>query len=106
MVNELRAVVKELGGRSVLGRNLASQRDLREAIRDGFPPAVVDELMRPPVLVSKNWLTLSISPRAACSGGAAVDAWRASNPIAFIAWPALSHWRSRVWGTARVRRVG
>jgi len=46
MVNELRAVVKELGGRTVLGRNLASQRDLCEAIREGFPPAVVEELMR------------------------------------------------------------
>ena len=46
MVNELRAVVKELGGRTVLGRNLASQRDLCEAIREGFPPAVVPELMR------------------------------------------------------------
>lgn len=46
MVNELRAVVRELGGEKALGRRLASDRDVREAIRDGFPPAVVKELIR------------------------------------------------------------
>jgi putative toxin-antitoxin system antitoxin component (TIGR02293 family) len=54
MVNELRAVVKELGGRSALGRNLASQRDLCEAIREGFPPAVVEELMQASGLTLKE----------------------------------------------------
>jgi putative toxin-antitoxin system antitoxin component (TIGR02293 family) len=54
MVNELRAVVKELGGRSVLGRNLASQQDLSEAIREGFPPAVVEELMEASGLTLKE----------------------------------------------------
>jgi putative toxin-antitoxin system antitoxin component (TIGR02293 family) len=46
MVNELRAVVEELGGEQTLGRALSSDRDMREAIREGFPPAVVKELMR------------------------------------------------------------
>jgi putative toxin-antitoxin system antitoxin component (TIGR02293 family) len=46
MVNELHAVVEELGGEPTLGRALSNDRDMREAIRDGFPPAVVDELMR------------------------------------------------------------
>ncbi len=46
MVNELRAVVEELGGEQILGRALSSDRDMREAIREGFPPAVVGELMR------------------------------------------------------------
>ena len=46
MVNELRAVIQELGGERALGRRLLSDRDLREAIRQGFPPAVVEELMR------------------------------------------------------------
>jgi putative toxin-antitoxin system antitoxin component (TIGR02293 family) len=65
MVNELRAVVKELGGRSVLGRNLASQRDLCQAIRDGFPPAVVEELMRASGLTLKELAdSLDLSPRS------------------------------------------
>lgn len=46
MANELRAVVKELGGERVLGRPLASDSDLREAIREGFPHAVLQEVMR------------------------------------------------------------
>lgn len=54
MVNELRAIVKELGGRSVLGRNLTTERALREAIRDGFPPAVVEELMEASGLTLKE----------------------------------------------------
>ena len=46
MVNELGAVVQELGGEQTLGRALSNDRDMREAIREGFPPAVVKELMR------------------------------------------------------------
>ncbi len=65
MVNELRAVVKELGGRSVLGRNLATQRDLCDAIREGFPPAVVEELMRASGLTLKELAeALDLSPRS------------------------------------------
>jgi putative toxin-antitoxin system antitoxin component (TIGR02293 family) len=65
MVNELRAVVKELGGRSVLGRSLASQRDLCEAIREGFPPAVVEELMQASGLTLKELAdALDLSPRS------------------------------------------
>jgi putative toxin-antitoxin system antitoxin component (TIGR02293 family) len=65
MVNDLRAVVKELGGRSVLGRKLASQRDLCQAIRDGFPPAVVEELMRASGLTLKELAdSLDLSPRS------------------------------------------
>jgi putative toxin-antitoxin system antitoxin component (TIGR02293 family) len=46
MVNELRAVVEELGGKRILGRALSTDRDMREAIREGFPPAVVGQVMR------------------------------------------------------------
>jgi putative toxin-antitoxin system antitoxin component (TIGR02293 family) len=46
MVKELQAVVEELGGEQTLGRTLSSDSDMREAIREGFPPAVVEELMR------------------------------------------------------------
>ena len=65
MVNELRAVVKELGGRSVLGRSLGSQRELCEAIRQGFPPAVVEELMQASGLTLKELAeSLDLSPRS------------------------------------------
>jgi putative toxin-antitoxin system antitoxin component (TIGR02293 family) len=65
MVNELRAVVRELGGRSILKRNLASERDLCEAIRECFPPAVVEELMRASALTLKELAdSLDLSPRS------------------------------------------
>lgn len=54
MVDELKAVMKELGGRTVLGRNVSTQRDLCQAIRDGFPPAVVEELTRASGLTVKE----------------------------------------------------
>jgi len=54
MVNELRAVVAELGGRRTLGRSFSSDREMRQAIRDGFPPAVVEELMRASGLTLKE----------------------------------------------------
>ncbi len=65
MVNELRAVVHELGGKRALGRALSSDRDLREAIREGFRPAVVEELMRASGLTLKELAgALDLSPRS------------------------------------------
>jgi len=65
MVNELRAVVSELGGERVLGRALASDGDMREAIREGFPPAVVESLMRASGLTLKEVAgALDLSPRS------------------------------------------
>jgi putative toxin-antitoxin system antitoxin component (TIGR02293 family) len=46
MVDEWQAVVKQLGGKSALGRRLSTDSDLREAIREGFPHAVLDKLMQ------------------------------------------------------------
>jgi putative toxin-antitoxin system antitoxin component (TIGR02293 family) len=54
MANELRSVIRELGGERALGRAMTSDRDLREAIRDGFPHAVVEELMRASGLTLKE----------------------------------------------------
>jgi putative toxin-antitoxin system antitoxin component (TIGR02293 family) len=54
MVNELQAVARELGGRRALGRVPATDHDLREAIRKGFPPAVVEALMRASGLTLKE----------------------------------------------------
>src|SRR5260370_7390130 len=65
MVNELRAVVHELGGEEPLGRCLSSDRELRDAIREGFPPAVVEELMRASGLTLKELAAaLDLSPRS------------------------------------------
>ena len=43
MANELQSVLRQLGGKRILGRTLATDRDLREAIREGFPHAVLGE---------------------------------------------------------------
>src|SRR5579863_10711541 len=54
MANDLQAVVKELGGARTLGRPLGTDSDLREAIREGFPHAVLEELMRASGLTLKE----------------------------------------------------
>ena len=65
MVNELRAVVEELGGEQTLRRTLSNDRDMREAIREGFPPAVVEELMRASGLTLRELASaLDLSPRS------------------------------------------
>jgi putative toxin-antitoxin system antitoxin component (TIGR02293 family) len=65
MVNELLAVVEELGGEEILGRALSSDRDMREAIREGFPPAVVGKLRRASGLTLKELASaLDLSPRS------------------------------------------
>jgi putative toxin-antitoxin system antitoxin component (TIGR02293 family) len=65
MVNELTSVVKELGGRRALGRNLATNRDLHDAIREGFPHGVVEALMSASGLTLKELSqALDLSPRS------------------------------------------
>jgi putative toxin-antitoxin system antitoxin component (TIGR02293 family) len=65
MVNELRAVINELGGERTLGRNFSSDRELRDAIREGFPPAVVEKLMSASGLTLKELASaLDLSPRS------------------------------------------
>ena len=65
MVNELKAVVAELGGRKTLGRSLASDDDMRQAIRNGFPPAVVERLMNASGLTLKELASaLDLSARS------------------------------------------
>src|SRR5579872_3154144 len=65
MVNELNAVVRELGGRGLLGKKLSTQRDLSNAIRKGFPHEVVEELMRASGLTLKELAdALDLSPRS------------------------------------------
>ena len=46
MVNELHAIVEELGGESALGRSLRTETALRAAIREGFPQPVVAQVLR------------------------------------------------------------
>ncbi len=65
MVNELEAVVKQLGGAPALGRSLKSAVDLQAAIREGFPPSVVEELMHVSGLTLKELAaTLDLSARS------------------------------------------
>lgn len=65
MVNELQAVVEHLGGERTLGRSLSNDRELREAIREGFRPAVVEQLMRTSGLTLKELTSaLDLSPRS------------------------------------------
>jgi putative toxin-antitoxin system antitoxin component (TIGR02293 family) len=65
MVNEVRAVVRQLGGKRTLGRTLSSDRDLRDAIREGFRPCVVEELMQASGLTLKELAgALDLSPRS------------------------------------------
>src|SRR5437879_2759714 len=65
MTNELGAVVEALGGEPVLGRAPSNDRDMCEAIRNGFPPAVVDELMRGSGLTLAELAgALDLSPRS------------------------------------------
>jgi putative toxin-antitoxin system antitoxin component (TIGR02293 family) len=54
MANEFRAVLRQLGGARALGRALANDSDLRQAIREGFPHAVLEELMRSSGLTLKE----------------------------------------------------
>jgi putative toxin-antitoxin system antitoxin component (TIGR02293 family) len=63
MAGELQAVVRELGGQQTFGRPLATDHDLRDAIREGFPYAVIEGLMTASGLTLKelaNSLDLSL----------------------------------------------
>ena len=65
MATELQTVIQELGGKQTLGRALATEHDMREAIREGFPSAVVEELMRASGLTLRELTTaLDLSPRS------------------------------------------
>jgi len=65
MVNELQAVVAGLGGERALGRRLSNEHDLRDAIREGFRPAVIQQLMRAAGVTLKELATaLDLSPRS------------------------------------------
>jgi putative toxin-antitoxin system antitoxin component (TIGR02293 family) len=65
MVNELNAVIKQLGGRHTLGRTFSTVGELKDAIREGFPPAVVERLMTASGLTLKELAeALDLSPRS------------------------------------------
>jgi len=65
MANELQAVIAELGGEKALGRTLRTDKDLRSAIREGFPQKVVGSVMNSAGLTLKQLsATLDLSPRS------------------------------------------
>ncbi len=58
-------MLQELGGKRALGRALSTDSDLRDAIREGFPHAVLEELMRASGLTLKELAgALDLSPRS------------------------------------------
>jgi putative toxin-antitoxin system antitoxin component (TIGR02293 family) len=65
VVNELQAVLEELGGAPILGRPLQTETDLQEAIREGFPQTVVAKVMHAAGLTLKELATsLDLSARS------------------------------------------
>ncbi|HEY3972561.1 MAG TPA: antitoxin Xre/MbcA/ParS toxin-binding domain-containing protein [Candidatus Sulfotelmatobacter sp.] len=65
MNSDWQAVVKQLGGPRTLGRSLTTDSDLRDAIREGFPPAVLEKLMNFSGLTLKELAdALDLSPRS------------------------------------------
>ena len=65
MVNELQAVVEELGGKPVFGRLLRTETELQGAIRKGFPQSVVEEVRRSAQLTLKELAaSLDLSARS------------------------------------------
>ncbi len=65
MATNLSSVVRELGGEPILGRAFANDHDMRDAIRQGFPPAVVERLMQASGLTLKELAAaLDLSPRS------------------------------------------
>ena len=65
LVDDFQSVSEELGGQTVLGRDLRSSQDLREAIRDGFPPGVIVTVMRAVDLTLDELASsLNLSPRS------------------------------------------
>ena len=65
VVNELEAVIEQLGGAPALGRSLKSTADLQAAIREGFPQSVVEEVMHASGLTLKELAaTLDLSARS------------------------------------------
>jgi len=65
VAEDLQAVIVELGGEKVLGRVLRTDKDLRSAIREGFPQKVVGSVMNSAGLTLKELAaTLDLSPRS------------------------------------------
>jgi putative toxin-antitoxin system antitoxin component (TIGR02293 family) len=65
MVNEVQAVVEELGGTTVMGRSLHTETELQTAIREGFPQTVVEGVMKSAHLTLKELAaSLDLSTRS------------------------------------------
>jgi putative toxin-antitoxin system antitoxin component (TIGR02293 family) len=58
-------IFEELGGKPVFGRELRSEAELRDAIREGFPQSAVNEVMQGAGLTLKELAgSLDLSPRS------------------------------------------
>lgn len=65
MVNEIQAIAAQLGGYAAIGRRLNTQDQLREAIREGLPQPVVEQIMHAAQLTLRQLAaSLDLSPRS------------------------------------------
>lgn len=65
MVNEITSIVEELGGETALGRPVYTGEDMKAAIREGFPQAVVQALVEASGLTLQEVaLSLDLSVRS------------------------------------------
>jgi putative toxin-antitoxin system antitoxin component (TIGR02293 family) len=65
MINEITSIVEELGGETALGRPVHTGEDMRAAIREGFPQAVVRSLVEASGLTLQEVaLSLDLSVRS------------------------------------------
>jgi len=65
MVNDVKAVVEQLGGKASLGRAPRTETDLQRAIREGFPQTVVGEVMHAADMTLRELArSLDLSPRS------------------------------------------
>ena len=65
MASQFQSVVRELGGEAALGRKVRTERDVRDSIREGFPHAALEELLRTSGLGLRDLASvLDLSPRS------------------------------------------
>ncbi len=86
VVNELSAVVSELGGHLALKRDVHSDDDMSAAIREGFPHSTVEGLLKSSGFsLQEIASTLDLSLQT-CNAVRARDDWRATSRIASTGW--------------------
>ena len=90
MVNELSAVVSELGGHLAIGRDVHSDEDMSAAIREGFPHSAVEGLLKSSGFSCRRLLRRLTSPCGACKDARVRGGLHATSPTASTGLPVWS----------------